>query len=336
MTNTSMRRGDTVEVRNAGEVLATLDERGTVDGLPFMPEMVGYCGQRFTVEARADRVCDTIEWTGTRHLTDSLYLGDERCDGKAHGGCQAECRLLWKEVWLRSVDASTPASAPSSPIDIETLIACATASSRTTVEVDGRPEERFRCQATDLLGCTTHVKLWDARSYLNELTSGNVAPGTWAKVMARAAVEEPARVIRRHPRLFIAGEPGPTPTADSLHLQPGELVRVKRREEIQRTLNDKGRNKGLWFDREMLQFCGRTFRVRQRVTRFVNDQDGLMIELTTDSITLDDAACSGHLSQRRWFCARAILPYWRECWLERVGAPVEPISHASSFSPTAP
>src|SRR4051794_17968284 len=37
-----------------------------------------------------------------------------RCDGSAHGGCQAGCRLYWKEAWLRRVDASEPA-APAAP-----------------------------------------------------------------------------------------------------------------------------------------------------------------------------------------------------------------------------
>jgi hypothetical protein len=77
----------------------------------------------------------------------------------------------------------------------------------------------------------------------------------------------------------------------------------------------------MWFDREMLPFCGRVFRVRRRVNRFVNDQDGKLLELKNDALTLEGTVCSGELSLRRWFCSRAIYPYWRECWLERVEAP---------------
>ena len=33
-----LRVGEWVEVKSADEILATLDERHTVDGLPFMPE----------------------------------------------------------------------------------------------------------------------------------------------------------------------------------------------------------------------------------------------------------------------------------------------------------
>ena len=36
----SLRAGDVVEVRSLDEILATLDEQGELDALPFMPEMV--------------------------------------------------------------------------------------------------------------------------------------------------------------------------------------------------------------------------------------------------------------------------------------------------------
>ena len=50
-------RGDTVAVRSLGEILATLDADAKLDGLPFMPEMVPYCGKSFRVVRRADKTC---------------------------------------------------------------------------------------------------------------------------------------------------------------------------------------------------------------------------------------------------------------------------------------
>jgi hypothetical protein len=38
----------------------------------------------------------------------------------------------------------------------------------------------------------------------------------------------------------------------------------------------------------------------------------------SDCVTLEGVVCSGERSLRRWFCPRAIYPYWRECWLRRV------------------
>src|SRR4026208_962207 len=100
--------GDTVVVREAREVLATLDADGTCEGMPFMPEMVRFLGRRLVVSKRAQKVCDTIKYTGSRRLEDTVLLDALRCDGAAHDGCQAECRIYWKEAWLRPAEAGDP------------------------------------------------------------------------------------------------------------------------------------------------------------------------------------------------------------------------------------
>ena len=41
----SFKAGDLIEVRSAAEILATLDERGELENLPFMPEMLKFCGR---------------------------------------------------------------------------------------------------------------------------------------------------------------------------------------------------------------------------------------------------------------------------------------------------
>lgn len=317
------RRGDLVEVKGPGEILATLDDEGALENLPFMPEMAALCGRRFSVQGRAERICDTVHYTGTRHLADTVLLDDLRCDGSAHGGCQAECRHFWKEEWLRPVDAEAPLAKPD-PKDVESLIERASRGTKRTVEIEGRKEERYRCQSTDLPVATDFVRLWDPRSYLRELTCGNVTFGHFLQVMGRAVVEEPMRKLGLIDEIHLRGTRSQPVTDPRLDLQPGEWVQVKSREEIAATLGPNGRNKGLWFDREMMFYFGRTFQVRRRVGRFINDQDGKMIELKNDCVTLEGAVCTGDRSLRRWFCPRAILPYWREVWLRRVEAPAEP------------
>lgn len=44
-----IRPGMVVEVKPVEEILATLDQEGAVDALPFMPEMLQFAGRRFTV-----------------------------------------------------------------------------------------------------------------------------------------------------------------------------------------------------------------------------------------------------------------------------------------------
>ena len=102
-----MSIGDVVEVKPAEEILAGLDERGELDSLPFMPEMLQFCGRRFVVDKIAFKTCDTATWTGLRRLTDTVHLAGVRCDGEAHGGCQAGCLIFWKTAWLTRVSGPT-------------------------------------------------------------------------------------------------------------------------------------------------------------------------------------------------------------------------------------
>jgi hypothetical protein len=85
----SVRRGDLVEVRGASEILATLDENGETEALPFMPEMLPLLGRRFVVSERAEKLCDTVTYTGSRRMHDAVMFDNGlRCDGSGHDGCQ--------------------------------------------------------------------------------------------------------------------------------------------------------------------------------------------------------------------------------------------------------
>ena len=324
MSKEELRRGDLVEVKSPAEILATLDERGELAGLPFMSEMAPYCGRRFTVDRRADKICDTIHYTGSRRLHDAVLLEDLRCDGSGHDGCQAECRFFWSEQWLHRVTPGTPVAPPPLASAMAALVERTSVHARMVVQVGDRQELRYHCQATELERCTEHVKLGDPRAYVREYASGNVTLGHFLKVASRVVVQEPMRKLGLIPEIHLPGTAKQDDVFETLDLKSGELVRVKSKEEIQETLTPDGRNKGLWFDREMMPYCGGTFRVRRRIGRFINDQSRKMVVLKNEAVTLDGVVCSGDMSLRRWFCPRAIYPYWRECWLERIEAAPQP------------
>jgi hypothetical protein len=319
MSDARLRKGDLVEVRNAAEILATLDAKGNLESLPFMPEMISLCGRRFRVDRRAEKVCDTINSNlQSRRLIDTVLLEESRCDGSGHGQCQAECRVYWKEAWLRPVAAEDPPASGADPSVTDALRALVEAQVRS----DDGAEPRYHCQATAMVAASVALSTTDVKPYVRELKSGNVSARTFVRVMSRAAVMQPAQRLSLLPSPPLKGPAARSPKAELLDLQPGEWVRVKSRDEIQRTLTDKGTNRGLWFDREMMALCGKVFRVRGRVARIIDEPTGKMIELTSDCIKLEGGVCSGERSVGRWFCPREIYSYFRECWLERVDAPV--------------
>lgn len=85
------------------------------------------------------------------------------------------------------------------------------------------------------------------------------------------------------------------------------------------------------FDGEMTPFCGKIYRVRGRVEKFIDEKTGKMKTLKTPAVILDDVYCRSRYSNHRMFCPRSIFSWWREVWLERVSespeqaGPAEPI-----------
>ncbi|HYV64984.1 MAG TPA: hypothetical protein VE964_02000 [Myxococcales bacterium] len=324
MKANALRRGDRVRVKSAAEILGTLDESGALDALPFMPEMVPYCGRTFTVTARADKICDTIQFTRSLQLRDSVLLDDLRCDGADHGGCQAECRFYWKEDWLEPAGGAEETSAPEPDAQERAALL-------DRVRRNVRKADSYKCQATEAVRASVPLRTFDPRPYARELLNGNVDAGRFTRVMARAVVVEALRGANLWPGIGVRGTASTSKAAEPLGLKPGDWVEVKSRQEIEETLNDQGKNRGLWFDREMLLFCGKKFRIRRRIERLVDEKTGRFIRLKSDCFTLEGAVCSGERSFGRWFCPRAIYPYWRECWLRRSDPPAQvPFEQADS------
>jgi hypothetical protein len=318
----NLRVGEWVQVRSAAEIMATLDETQSIDGMPFMPEMLQYCGKRFRVYKSAHKTCDTIDRYVIRRMTNTVHLEGLRCDGGAHGGCQASCLLYWKDAWLTRVraDDATQAlpnhDAADRRVDVEAIYRAA----RMPQEA-GEEQERYRCQATEVIRASSEVKRrdrWDPRFYFKDLTSGNVTLGVFLWYGAIAVFN--AFVLkwrgRRYPHLCgLAGAKTPN---ISLNLQPGELVQVKSKDEIMRTLNSDLRNRGLYFDFEMVPFCeAGDFKVLGRIDKIVDEKTGRLIKLPNPCLILDGVTCGGNLSSSRMFCPRSVYPYWREAWLKR-------------------
>lgn len=310
---TPLRRGDIVALRSPSEILETLDGSGSLDGLPFMTEMLGHFGSRFPVVARVERACDTITYSGARRMLDTVILDEVRCDGAGHGGCQAGCRIYWKEAWLRRADDAPIEFSPDTAF--ERLRDLTMRNSRPGA-VESDVTDTYRCQATEFLRATVPLGWWDARSFLREVSSRNVSLWTFVRVMSRLALDESLRRLRlKESRPFRPRSEPPAerrPTGIAL----GAAVKVRSADQIAETLDQDGKLRGLWFDREMLPYCGTAGRVQAQVKRFVDETSGAMIELKSDCYILEGVVCKGHLSEGRWFCPRAIYPWWREAWLD--------------------
>jgi hypothetical protein len=99
----NLKPGELVEVKSKEEILATLDFKSRNRGLEFSEEMLKYCGKRYRVWKRCDKMI--IEQTRKiRQIANTVILEGVTCDGKAHRGCQRTCWCMWREIWLKRVE----------------------------------------------------------------------------------------------------------------------------------------------------------------------------------------------------------------------------------------
>lgn len=332
-----LRAGDWVMVRPAEEILATLGPDARLDGLPFQPEMLAYCGHRLQVAKVAHKTCDSSpNRAGGRRMYDTVHLRGARCDGSAHEGCQADCVFFWKEAWLIRADSRpSPAVTPSAGrcTEHDVTSACRTEDSDPSDPV-------WVCQTTAVYEASDTLHWWDARQYVRDVTTGNHSALHMCKLLLLAAYrklvglgvgyralialyEKFGRLWRADPFPAIEGRiaEGASTPAEKLDLQPGEWVEVKSREEIAATITPSGFNRGMRYDVEMLKYSGKRYRVQMRVDKLINEKNGRMSRMKTPSIQLEDVYCRAECTATRLGCPRASNTYWREIWLKRCAPP---------------
>ncbi len=311
--------GDWIEVRSASEILSTLDDKAALDGLVFMPEMLAYCGCKLRVYKRADKTCDTIHLLGMLRMQNTVHLESARCDGAAHGGCQAACLLFWKEAWLRRASDDHRQPAASDPIasthqDVRDRPRdgawLASTTERPTSTAD---QTHYRCQATEIKSASCPLSWWEPKQYVRDVRTNGVPLRSVVRSLAINVFNGILKRIgvRQFPN--VAGKLKRTPS-EVLDLQVGEWVVVKSRAEIVATLDATGKNRGMSFEAEMLPYCGKRYRVVQRVQQIIEESTGRMKQLGSVGIILENVICA---SAYRTPCPRANYLYWREIWLRR-------------------
>lgn len=332
-TRRRLKAGDLVEVRSKEEILATLDANGELDAMPFMPEMLQYCGKRFRVSKSAHKTCDPVNGLDGRRLPETVHLEDLRCNGAEHDGCQAGCLLYWKYDWLRPVSSPFAASAATTSAG-----SCTEQALRDVIRTETNDEVIYRCQATRVAAATTTIPAWDWRQYAEDLATGNASIAQMAAAAVytffhtlaslgigcgsavrwmydkvqkiRGGVPYPARIGKV--------PPGVRTPQQTLDIQVGEIVRIKPYSEILETLDEQSRNRGLYFDSEMVPHCGTTRRVLDRVERIIHEGTGKMLHFKNPALILEGVVCEARYAKHRRFCPRAYYQYCREAWVERL------------------
>jgi hypothetical protein len=319
--NAPLRPGEMVEVRSLPEILATLDERGCLDGLPFMPEMAAFCGHLVPVHRRIEKVWDYIHGTGMRRVRDAVLLQGLRCNGQSHGGCQAACQLIWKEAWLKRPYAHHSDFLPN-------LVPQLNIDAHTQVLAEGKL--RYICQMTEVLQrASSPLPMRSVGHYLRDLWVGNLRLGPLLAAVSVRLFN--SMQWRLGGSIWPVVKPTDSETSphQTLNLQPGQMARIKSKHAIELTLNRNARNRGLGFGGDMVVYCGASYRVSAVINRIVHEGTGELLVLKTPSVLLEGVTGIGGsiLNPHNEYY------FWREIWLdpEPSSCEVSAVDHASSL-----
>lgn len=292
-------RARIMTVKSPSEILQTLDAEGKLDGLPFMPEMVAFCGADVRVYRSARRTC--VVGHGFREMKNAVFLQDVRCDGGFHDHCQRGCLLFWKNDWLVPAGAST--------IDRTEWSAQDAAAAEHLRRLPTRDGTRYACQSTALESATTALHRWDVRPLLREILARELSLSDFVRILVHTVRR---RALGGAPGRQLVGVPGKK-SRGNLDLRRGEWVTLKPIDELRKHLDEKGRNRGLGFPPTMRHAIGHSYRVAFPVRRIILEQTGTMVKLD-NTVALDGLVCEGVAVAN---CPRAEYLFCRESWLSR-------------------
>jgi hypothetical protein len=295
--------GNFVKVKSLEDIIKTLDKNSAFEKLPFMPEMLKYCGQTFQIQAKITKTCyeDNGLCFGEFAQNNVVSLKKIRCDGKSHSDCKRDCTIFWKTDWLEHVENGKIQFSTNDQIFENENHNLKTNSSQDT----------FYCQMTELKKATIPInRIKEIKTILQDYKIGNY---TFFDTVKNVIIPLYFKLKRK--LFFTISKNNLKTDTISIGLKSGERVRVKPMSKIINTLDSNGCNKGLAFTADMRRYCGKEFIVRERLDKMILGDSGKMISLK-NTVTLDGIISGCHYIMGG--CLKNEFVFWREIWLERV------------------
>ena len=238
-----------------------------------------------------------------RVLENTVFLDHLRCEGNSHDGCQKACTLLWKESWLYSTK--------NNGIKYQKIISTKDKIAEDFLTLNNG---RYFCQSTEMYSATFQANsLFKIKLLFSELLLHNqhlieFLTNIMTFILWKMKF---GSVFTRCKRLV--GSSGKTPSS-SLKLKPGDKVRVKNAQDIQKTLDINGCNRGLLFTPDMYVYCGKELIFKQNFEKMILEDTGQM-KTFNNTILLETSTCDGRC---KLGCARNMYHLWRTIWVERI------------------
>lgn len=246
-----------------------------------MEEMLRFCDTRQTIRASTSRICVESAPPALVHLPGAYFLSDIFCNGYFHGGCELNCGLIWAEEWLSKV--------PVMDFSNQTMLTGYSGPRFARAFSKSNREILYSCQLTNI-----------------------------GALRCMSVEENFYSVIREFSESEFIAESGQGECESGfLGLKSGEKVRIRSESEIRRTLDERGKVRGLPFLLNMFSYCDSIHIVDSILTKVIDARSGRLRVVSPGFplIRLTGIRCDGEKNDG---CTRHSDLLWRETWLERV------------------
>jgi hypothetical protein len=98
----------------------------------------------------------------------------------------------------------------------------------------------------------------------------------------------------------------------------GDMVRVKSRDDILKSLDSTNKLDGCLFMDQMWNYCGSTYKISRVVNSYFNEQLKRTFSPKAPLYILENLYCAGKIDHFPHQCDHGCLIFWHERWLEKI------------------
>jgi hypothetical protein len=105
-----LKPGEWVEVRPQDEILETTTRSGFNRGMRYDLEMSKYCGGRYRVQMRVERLINEVTGKMMTMKNPCIQLEDVFCRAQCTEtrlGCPRASNTYWREIWLKRIEGGS-------------------------------------------------------------------------------------------------------------------------------------------------------------------------------------------------------------------------------------
>jgi len=100
---------------------------------------------------------------------------------------------------------------------------------------------------------------------------------------------------------------------------PGNIVKVKSKEEIIHSLNPMNKLDGCLFMNQMWEFCGKEFKIVKVVKNVFDERQCKIYKVPAPIYILDGLICDGKVESFKHTCDHSCYLLWHEDWIMKAG-----------------